>query len=104
MKMTIPQYDTRQTIQLRYGFSRRDKAIGDYRTDGPRATAVSFQSARTALKLSDNHRLFLAWRQGRTRSWNVGELRKDSLGRIRFYSGWPAMNGLTLISTKDVFK
>lgn len=99
----IPQYDTRQTLQLRYGFSRVDRAIGDYRTDGPRATAVSFQSARQMLKADCYGVLYLAWRQGRERSWTLGELRKDKLGRIRFYRGWPGINGLIMIACKDVF-
>ncbi len=98
----IPQYDSSQSIQLRYGFSRLDRA-GDYKTRGPKSTAVSFQSARAVLKASEHRCLYLAWRQGRTKTWRVGELRKDRLGRIRFYDGWPHMNGLTQLTEKDPF-
>lgn len=101
-KMAV-QFDSSESLHLRYGFSRVDKPLGDYRTHGVKSTRVSFQAARQALKNSPYSTLYLAWRSGRSRTYQLGEYRKDRLGRIRFYEGWPAL-GKVQVTSREVFK
>jgi hypothetical protein len=102
--MNAPQFQSNAQLTVKAGFSRLVKEC-EFRSYGVQATHDGFQQLRNMLRLSGGRVLYVAWRQAQKgRGWMLGRYRKDRLGRVRFYQGWPGINGLTQITAKEVFK
>ena len=104
--MSRLQYNPKQSVTIKYAYSRVGRPQADVYHMAPallKAVHETFKEARSELKASDYSTLFVAMRANGNRDYVLGRYLKDKLGRVRWYDGWPASNGLLQITDRKPF-
>lgn len=99
-----PRYPSNLGLTVKTGFDKLECCSAETVSRG-RISKVAdlFAGLRETLKLSPRRVLYVAFRPVGWDTWKLGTYRKDKLGRVRWYDGWPHHNGLTQLAARNVF-